>query len=93
MLALDKSCSSADGACHGGSPPIVGLDLSGPGIAAADNGAKFVGMPPSSDVDNGAACSPVSMPPVFGKYIVDPRNPEASFLYAQMRTRIRLRIA
>jgi len=86
VLALDKSCSSADGTCHGGSPPIVGLDLSGPGIVAAHNGADLVGRPASDDVDvSGAACSPMSMPPAFGKYIIDPQNPQASLLYAKMQ--------
>jgi len=86
ILAMEKSCTSADGVCHGGSPPIVGLDLTAAGIAAANNGDDFVGRAPSNDVAvGGAACSPMSAMPIMGKFIIDKDNPEASLLYAKMQ--------
>jgi len=83
VVALNKSCTSTDGSCHG-PPAIMGLDLTFAGIKAAHDGADFVSKPPSEDVTNGAACSPKSEIPITGKLIVDPANPEASLLYAKM---------
>ena len=58
-----------------GRPPIMGLDLTIAGIAAAHDGDDFVGRATSNDMANGAACSPMSTPPVMGKLIVDPDEP------------------
>ena len=56
IVAMEKSCSSADGVCHGGSPPIVGLDLTAAGIAAANNGDDFVGRPASDGRGRRRSC-------------------------------------
>ena len=87
IAAFKKSCNSTDGACHGPSPDapgIMGLDLTVAGIVAAHDGADFVGKAPSNDLANGAACSPLSTPPVMGQLLVDPVNPEESLLYSKM---------
>src|SRR5258706_10571162 len=81
-----KNCA-AIGLCHappdspsaGAIPALPGFYLSPEGIKAANNGASFVGQKASDDPV--ARCGASAKPPVVGKLIVDPNNPEASLLY------------
>src|SRR6266436_3506905 len=84
-----KNCA-AIGLCHappdspsaGDIPALPGFDLSPAGIKAANDGASFVGRKASDDPI--ATCGASAKPPVVGKLIVDPNNPEASLLYEKL---------
>jgi len=74
--------ASPDSPSPGDIPALPGFDLSPAGIKAANDGASFVGRKASDDPV--ATCGASAKPPVVGKFIVDPNNPEASLLYEKL---------
>jgi hypothetical protein len=77
------TCSGLSG-CHGkDSPAITGLDLSADGLVANEHGKKLINK--KADDVNGL-CGAAAMPPLSGKVIIDPNNPENSLMYKKVQT-------
>jgi hypothetical protein len=86
IMLFQRSCTQDSlGGCHGKNMPVFpDFDLSTDGIAAAMNGASFVGKKANDDPKGSGLCGAAAKPPITGKFIVDPNDPMASLLYDKL---------